>query len=77
MVDGAYDILEDAINCLVNGYPNDKAVDSQPEGVDQSLIIQLRSENEYLKERIQELEEAHETEKRGWWKRIFKSNGGG
>jgi predicted RNase H-like nuclease (RuvC/YqgF family) len=60
LIDGAYDISEDAINRLVNGYPDDKAVNSQPESVDQSLISHLRSENEYLKERIQELEQARE-----------------
>lgn len=64
LVDGTYDISEDAINCLVNSYPNDKAIDSQPEGVDQGnekvIIKRLEAENEYLKERIQELEQARQ-----------------
>jgi len=56
IVDGVYDISEDSILA----YSNDQSMNSQPEGVDKALIDQLRSENEYLKERIQELEQARE-----------------
>lgn len=60
LIDGVYDIPEDAINRLVNGYPNDKASEQQSEGNEQVIIKRLEAENEYLKERIQELEDARE-----------------
>ena len=60
MVDGAYDIPDEAIHRLVNDYPNDKAMDSQPEGNEQGIVKRLEAENEYLKERIRELEQARE-----------------
>ena len=53
MINGAWDIPEAVVNDLSN--------DQQPVGNEQSLVMdQLRSENRYLKERIQELEEARE-----------------
>jgi len=56
MVDGVYDIPESALN----GYLNDQPMTRQVEGVDQPMIDRLKAENEYLKERIQELEDARQ-----------------
>ena len=56
MIDGVYDIPEKALN----GYLNDQSMTRQLEGVDQPIIDQLKAENEYLKERIQELEDARQ-----------------
>jgi len=56
MVSGAYDIPETAVNAL----SNDKQVvgiDQEPEG---AVIVRLRDENEYLKQRVEELEQARE-----------------
>ncbi len=56
LVNGVYDIPDK----VVNAYLNDQAVYRQMEGVDRALIEQLRAENEYLKQRVQELEQARE-----------------
>jgi excisionase family DNA binding protein len=56
MVGGVYDIPE----TVVNDYLNDQSMTRQVEGVDQPMIDQLKAENEYLKERIQELEDARQ-----------------
>lgn len=56
MVDGVYDIPETA----VDGYLNDQSMTRQVEGINQPMIDQLKAENEYLKERIQELEDARQ-----------------
>jgi len=56
MVDGVYDIPEMA----VNDYLNDQSMTRQVEGADQPMIDQLKAENEYLKELIQELEDARQ-----------------
>jgi len=52
IVDGAYDIPEVVVNALSD--------DKQPVGIDQGIIERLRQENEYLKERIRELEGSRE-----------------
>lgn len=56
MIDGVYDIPEAAVNAL----SNDKHPAGDDQGPEGGIIMQLREENEYLKERIQELEEARQ-----------------
>ena len=45
---------------MVNDYLNNQSTEGSDQADDQGLIDQLRNENEYLKERIAELEAARE-----------------
>lgn len=60
-IDGVWSVSDQVVNDLSDDQSN-LSNDQAPEGSDQSAAVadQLRSENEYLKERIQELESARE-----------------
>ena len=56
LMHGVYDIPESAVNALSNERETE-GIDQEPEG---AILEQLRQENQYLKERIEELEQARE-----------------